>query len=115
MTPASRARALVNATEPLLELFALVDAVFTEDDAMSPEKRQTGMGRIYEQWKRCRAELDPTWDPASVSRQRMGRPWKTRAERQELENRALAVQRQLGAGTEPEAPHKPFWRGYSVD
>lgn len=110
-----RARALVNATEPLLELFALVDDVFTEDDAMSPEKRQIGMGRIYEQWKRTRAALDPTWDASATNRQRMGRPWKRRGERQHAEIEALLVQRQLGSGQDHPGPCRPLWRGYWDD
>lgn len=110
-----QARALVNATEPLLELFALVDDVFTEDDAMDPSKRQIGMGRIYEQWKRTRAALDPSWDPAEVGRRRMGRAWKRRGDRQEDETRARAVQEALGGPEERDNPHPPYWRAYSDD
>lgn len=47
----------------LLSLFAMVDAVFTEDDALSSSKRRMTLGRIYEEWKRCRAVLDPEFDP----------------------------------------------------
>jgi hypothetical protein len=52
-----RVNQLIGATNPLLALFAAVDDVFTEDDAMSPEKRQMSLGRIYRQWKKTRAEL----------------------------------------------------------
>lgn len=48
---------LMAAVQPLLELFATVDGVFTEDDAMQPAKLQVGMGRIYRQWKKTRTEL----------------------------------------------------------
>jgi hypothetical protein len=48
---------------PFVELFADVDAVFTEDNAMAAENRQMGMGRIYRAWKKARKELDPDFDP----------------------------------------------------
>lgn len=48
---------------PYFELFAEVDDVFTEDDALSPEKRQMGMGRLYRAWKKARKELDPDFNP----------------------------------------------------
>lgn len=47
---------------PFIELFADVDAVFTEDDALSPEKRQMSLGRIYRSWKNARAWLDPDFE-----------------------------------------------------
>lgn len=56
------ALALAAATRPLLELFSVVDDVFTEDDALSAEKRQMSLGRIYRGWKECRAALDPDFD-----------------------------------------------------
>jgi len=49
-------------------LFADVDDVFSEDDALSPEKRQMGMGRIYRSWKRVRAQLDEDYDEAHDDR-----------------------------------------------
>lgn len=66
----TRAHLLVAAVQPLLELFATVDAVFMEDDALSPEKRQMGLGRIYEAWKQCRATLDPEYNPSGDRRDR---------------------------------------------
>lgn len=43
---------------PLCELFAVVDAVMTEDDAMKTVKAmRTGMGRIRRQWEMSRKEL----------------------------------------------------------
>lgn len=45
---------------PLLSMFAMCDDVFTEDDALiDPTKAKMGLGRIYEEWKRCRTKLDP--------------------------------------------------------
>ena len=52
-------------------MWAVLDAVFTEDDALSKEKRQTTVGRCYEQWKRTRAQLDPDFDPKSEIRRPM--------------------------------------------
>lgn len=49
--------------EALLALFAMTDAVFTEDDALAPGKRQMTVGRLYEEWKCCRAILDPQFNP----------------------------------------------------
>ena len=48
--------------EPFFVLFAEVDDVFTENDAMAPEKRQMSMGRLYRAWKKARAELDPDFE-----------------------------------------------------
>lgn len=56
-----------NVMKPLLSFFALGDDVFTEDDALSdPAKAKIGLGRLYEEWKRCRKRMDPgfTHDPA---------------------------------------------------
>lgn len=49
---------LALATRPLLELFAVVNDVFEEDEALSLSKRMISLGRIYEAWKKCRKELD---------------------------------------------------------
>lgn len=49
---------LCAATAPLLELFATVDDVFTEDDALGDVKRKMTLGRIYREWKSVRAQLD---------------------------------------------------------
>lgn len=68
MGPVQRANALIAVTAPLLELYAVVNDVFTEDDALSADKRQISLGRIYEQWKRCTAKLDPDWrDPVATT------------------------------------------------
>jgi hypothetical protein len=58
-----RFEALIAATAPLLELFAMCDAVFTEDDALAADKRAVSLGRIYRAWKRARADLgaDDAW------------------------------------------------------
>lgn len=53
---------LARATMPLLEMFACVDDVFSEDDALSPDKRQMSLGRIYRTWKSVRTQLDPTYN-----------------------------------------------------
>ena len=50
---------VLNALPPLLELFAVVDDVFTEDEAFAPENLRAGLGRIYRQWKKSRKVLDP--------------------------------------------------------
>ena len=42
----------------LLEMFSVVDDVFTEERAMAPENIHKGMGRIYRSWKEARKELD---------------------------------------------------------
>lgn len=47
----------------LLSMFAMVDDVFTEHDALSAAKRRMSLGRIYEEWKRCRVVLDVEFDP----------------------------------------------------
>jgi hypothetical protein len=52
----------------LLALFAQIDGVFTEDDALSPSKRKMSLGRCYEEWKRCRKVLDPEFDPTNHQR-----------------------------------------------
>lgn len=59
-----QARAIIYSVRPLLELFAVVDAVFTEEDALTTHKQVT-LGRIYEEWKRCRTALDPDFDVKS--------------------------------------------------
>lgn len=59
---------LIAATGPLLDFWATADAVFDEDDAMSPEKRQAGMARIYRAWKDVRRTLDPDFNVAREER-----------------------------------------------
>lgn len=59
---------LALATRPLLELFAMVNDVFEEDDALSQAKRQMSLGRIYESWKKCRKELDRSFSSERDSR-----------------------------------------------
>lgn len=73
----------------------MCDDVFTEDDALSPEKRQISLGRIYEEWKRVRGELDPGWTPADTPRRTLRGPMR-RSERLEQEGRMRSVQRDLG-------------------
>lgn len=43
-------------------LFAVVDDVMSEDDAMHPSKRQMGMGRIQREWKHAKAALGGSYD-----------------------------------------------------
>lgn len=62
-SPEQLSQAQTAAMGPFFALFADVDAVFTENDAMAAEKRQMSMGRLYRAWKACRAELDPEFDP----------------------------------------------------
>jgi hypothetical protein len=71
MTTIKRSQPAVSSTEllaaaiaPLLELFAVVEDVFTEEDALAAEKRATSLGRIYRQWKKSRSELgaDDEWN-----------------------------------------------------
>jgi len=57
---------------PLLGLFALVDDVYTEDDALSQANVYKTAGRIYRGWKDCRQALDPTFN-ARIEGQRVGR------------------------------------------
>ena len=73
MSLTARATALAEATAPLLELFATLDAVFTEDDALT-DKKQVSLGRCYEGWKRARAALDFEFDPDERPRRRAGTP-----------------------------------------
>lgn len=75
MSDQARARVLIETVEPLLDMFAMLDAVFTEDDALlAGKKSQITLGRVYEQWKRTRAALDPGFDPKSEDRRPMGKP-----------------------------------------
>ena len=50
--------ALIGATAPLLELFAVVEDVMTEDDCMAQRNIYKGMGRIRRAWKEVHKELD---------------------------------------------------------
>lgn len=59
----SNARDCYDIVRPFFELAAEIDDVFTEDDAMSPEKRQMGMGRAYRAWKKWRKRVDPDFEP----------------------------------------------------
>lgn len=49
----------------LLDLFSVVNDVFTEEDALKPEKRQMSLGRIYRAWGKFCRELDPDFDSAT--------------------------------------------------
>jgi hypothetical protein len=50
---------MLNAAEEkaLLEMFSVVDSVFTELDVFAPEKISIGFGRIFRSWKRTRDVL----------------------------------------------------------
>lgn len=50
--------------EPLLDLFAVSDDVFTEPEAFSPANIHKSLGRIYRSWLNARTQLDPEFDPA---------------------------------------------------
>jgi hypothetical protein len=86
-----RAAAIVTAMTPLLELFAVCDDVFSEDDALTtPAMMRTTVGRVYEQYKKARAELDPGW----TGHERPRRPMTRRVG--DRRARSRAVQRDLG-------------------
>lgn len=70
VTPAEREAILLQHLRPMLELFAEVDDVFSEDDALAPAKRQMGMGRLYRAWKKCRSAMDPQFDALRDNRDR---------------------------------------------
>lgn len=55
----SLSHAQLAALQPFFELAADVDTVFEEEDALSPDKRQMGMGRLYRAWKKWRIAVDP--------------------------------------------------------
>jgi hypothetical protein len=58
--------ALLNATGPLLELFADLDVVFGHEiGALSPEQRQVTVGKVYDLWKRAKKQLDPDYKSPS--------------------------------------------------
>ena len=73
LTAEGRVAQLVACVSPLLELFADIDSVFTEDDALDPTKRQMSLGRCYRSWKQCRTLLDPEFAPERDTRDRRGR------------------------------------------
>ena len=53
----SRVDDLISATAPLLALFAVVDDVLTEADAMAEGKTRVGLGRIRREWAKARRAL----------------------------------------------------------
>jgi hypothetical protein len=57
LTDKQVSNALANSLLALLELFSVVDDVFTEDDAFDRARLSTGLGRIYRAWKNTRKEL----------------------------------------------------------
>ena len=65
---------LIAAVTPLLELFAVCDDVFTEDEALTTA-RKVSLGRIYEQWQKTRLYFDPSFVAAEHRRPRR---WKQR-------------------------------------
>jgi hypothetical protein len=64
---------LVAAVTPLLELFSMLDAVFTEDEALTTHSRMS-LGRCYEAWQTCRKTFDPGFVAAEHRKPR--RAWK---------------------------------------
>lgn len=58
----SHSEDLEAAVRPLLELFSVVDDVFTEADAFNADKRRQGYGRIYRAWKKTRKDFGVTDD-----------------------------------------------------
>ncbi len=53
-----QANLLIDAVAPLLDLYAVVEDVMTEDDAMAARNLYKGMGRIRRAWKDVHKELD---------------------------------------------------------
>jgi hypothetical protein len=53
----------------LLDVFATVDDVCTDDGLYDPALMRASLGRILRSWKRCRGVLDPEWDPAQWGHQ----------------------------------------------
>lgn len=47
----------------LLELFSVLNDVFTTEGAFEPEYIHKSLGRCYRQWKDTRSALDPEFDP----------------------------------------------------
>lgn len=84
---------MLAAVVPLLEMFAMCDDVFTEDDALSPEKRQISLGRLYEQWKRTRTALDPEFESTQRPRKKIG---ERRGDRIERLHRMGVIQDDMG-------------------
>lgn len=73
LTPEQRFWDLLGIVRPMLEFFAEIDDVFSEDDALLAEKRQMGLGRCYRSWKKCRAAMDPDYEPERDRRDRPAR------------------------------------------
>lgn len=50
----------------MAEFFSVADEVFAEDGAfdgmISGSPAQKSLGRLYEQWKKCRKQIDPDFD-----------------------------------------------------
>lgn len=47
----------------LYELLSVCDDVFTTEGAFEAEHINKSLGRCYRAWKKCRGELDPSFDP----------------------------------------------------
>jgi hypothetical protein len=50
-------KVILRVNDSLLELFSVVDDVFTEENALAADNRAKGLGRIYRAWKQVRADL----------------------------------------------------------
>lgn len=65
-----------NVLKPLLGLFSVVDFVMCEADIFENERKmRASLGRIYEEWKRCRVRLDPGFDPERYSHDQRPKEW----------------------------------------
>lgn len=88
-----KANAMIGAVEPLLEMFAICDDVFSEDDALSAEKRQMSLARIYRTWKDVRGQLDPEFDSKARPRNKIGM---RRGDRIRIQQHARVIEDDLG-------------------
>lgn len=63
----------------LLELFAVVDDVFTEDDCFDEAKIRMGYARMYRAWKEARPVLDPGFEHVPDERPKRWLPQQVKA------------------------------------
>lgn len=61
---------LVLATRPLLELFAALDDVFSENGALLKPRSHKTAWQCYRAWKHARTHLDPDFDSNRWRQQR---------------------------------------------